>query len=87
MQAAGEGYFSVEPEWYIPGTSKIISLNSLAVCTHLSKLLGPLCEWENRLRVAKEAGYNIVHLTPIQSLGISNSRFYYFKYTTFLMKV
>lgn len=53
----------------------MLSLNSLSICTHLSKLLGPFCEWEDRLRVSKEAGYNVIHLTPIQLLGISNSRF------------
>lgn len=71
----GRGYFSVVPEWNIEGTSKILSLNGLSISTHLAKLLGPLNEWEDRLLVAKKSGYNVIHLTPVQTLGISNSRF------------
>lgn len=68
----GFGYFTVFPEWEVKGKS--LSLNSLCVQTYLAKLLGPLSEWKDRLEVAKQSGYNVVHLTPVQSLGISNSR-------------
>lgn len=68
----GCGYFCVVPEWQIK--DHILSLNGLSIISHLSKLLGPLSEWEDRLHVAKEAGYNVIHLTPVQTLGISNSR-------------
>lgn len=71
--ASGHGFFSVVPEWQV-GATKTIALDSLAICTHLTKLLGPLDEWRERLRVAKEAGYNTIHLTPVQQLGVSNSR-------------
>ncbi|KAI6179311.1 Glycogen debrancher [Aphelenchoides besseyi] len=74
-EASGYGYFSVVPDWTVPKSSKKISLNSLSVCTHLTKLLGPLSEWKDRLQVAKESGYNAVHLTPVQQLGISNSSY------------
>jgi len=37
--------------------------------------LGPLREWEDRLRVSKEAGYNAIHFTPVHTLGISNSAY------------
>lgn len=73
-EPVGRGYFCVVPEWNIAGTDRLLSLNGLSVITHLTKLLGPLSEWTDRLRVAKEAGYNVVHLTPVQRLGISNSR-------------
>ena len=52
-----------------------MSINSLCCITHLAKLLGPLDEWKSRLQVAHEAGYNMIHLTPIQALGISNSSY------------
>ncbi|KAI6226176.1 Glycogen debrancher [Aphelenchoides fujianensis] len=74
-EPSGWGFFSVVPDWTVSKAGKKISLNSLAVCTHLTKLLGPLSEWEDRLRVAKEAGYNAVHLTPVNQLGISNSSY------------
>lgn len=73
VDPSGWGYFSVVPKWTIGGRE--LSLNSLSVCTHLTKLLGPLSEWEDRLSVAKEAGYNVIHLTPVQALGVSNSRY------------
>ena len=58
----------VEPALHRP-------LDSITCLTHISKLLGPLSEWKDRLRVAKEAGYNMVHLTPVQQLGGSNSAY------------
>jgi glycogen debranching enzyme len=73
--ASGNGYFHVIPEWNIGGGKQQLSLNSLSCITHLAKLLGPLNEWKSRLEVAHKAGYNCIHLTPIQVLGISNSSY------------
>ena len=66
--ALGQGFLVVEPALHRP-------LDSITCLTHISKLLGPLSEWKDRLRVAKEAGYNMVHLTPVQQLGGSNSAY------------
>ena len=64
----GSGYFVVDPELsYSP--------NGLACQTYITKLLGPLPEWKDRLRTAVECGYNMVHLTPIQQLGSSRSAY------------
>ena len=64
----GSGYFVVDPELsYSP--------NGLACQTYITKLLGPLPGWKNRLRTAVECGYNMVHLTPIQQLGSSRSAY------------
>ncbi|KAF8361461.1 agl-1, partial [Pristionchus pacificus] len=69
----GCGYFLVDPSLSINGSP--LPLDSVVGQTHLAKLLGPLSEWKDRLRVSKESGYNMIHLTPIHSLGISNSSY------------
>lgn len=51
------------------------SLDGICCITHITKLLGPLTEWEERLRVSHEAGYNMIHFTPIQQLGGSGSAY------------
>uniref|UniRef100_A0A914HEY4 4-alpha-glucanotransferase n=1 Tax=Globodera rostochiensis TaxID=31243 RepID=A0A914HEY4_GLORO len=75
LSPVGRGFFCVVPEWRIAGGEKRLTLNGLSVVTHLAKLLGPLGEWEDRLMVAREAGYNVIHLTPVHRLGISNSSY------------
>ncbi|XP_023341982.1 uncharacterized protein LOC111711779 [Eurytemora carolleeae] len=54
---------------------KVVPLDSVVCQTVLSKLLGPLEVWKDRLIVAKECGYNMIHFTPIQCLGASNSAY------------
>lgn len=64
----GSGYFVVDPDLgYSP--------DSIACQTYITKLLGPLTEWKERLRAAKECGYNMVHFTPVQQLGSSRSAY------------
>lgn len=64
----GSGYFVVDPDLsYSP--------NGLTCQTYVSKLLGPLSEWQQRLQTAVECGYNMIHLTPIQQLGSSRSAY------------
>ena len=59
--------FLVEPRLCLQDGSHI-DLDSLQMQTVLPKLLGPLSEWKSRLEVAKQAGYNIIHFTPVQDL-------------------
>lgn len=63
-----QAFVIVEPEIKIP-------LNSIRCQTVLSKNLGPLKEWRKRLTISKESRYNMIHFTPIQELGGSNSAY------------
>ena len=38
--------------------------------TVLAKNLGPVAEWEARLKVSAESGFNFLHFTPLQELGM-----------------
>ncbi|XP_050428887.1 glycogen debranching enzyme isoform X2 [Adelges cooleyi] len=69
----GSGYVCVDPNLSAGG--KDIPLNSIQAVSVLTKCLGPLSSWKSKLKVAKEAGYNMVHFTPIQELGGSNSSY------------
>ena len=64
----GSGFFVVDPTLsYRP--------DGLCCQTYITKLLGPLSEWRDKLRVAKQTGYNMLHFTPIQQLGRSRSAY------------
>ncbi|KAM7344638.1 glycogen debranching enzyme isoform 4-T5 [Cochliomyia hominivorax] len=77
QEIAGSLYIQVEPNLCVgpSGAQKVIPLNSVRCQTVLTKLLGPINTWEAKLRVAKESGYNMVHFTPIQELGGSQSAY------------
>lgn len=63
-----QAYVIVTPEMKVP-------LDSIKCQTVLSKNLGPFSEWRKRLAVTKDAKYNMIHFTPIQELGSSNSAY------------
>ncbi|XP_050533845.1 glycogen debranching enzyme isoform X3 [Daktulosphaira vitifoliae] len=69
----GNGFICVDPS--LSTGVKNIPLNSLQVVSMLTKCLGPLSSWKSKLQVAYEAGYNMVHFTPIQELGGSHSSY------------
>ncbi|XP_045765102.1 glycogen debranching enzyme [Maniola jurtina] len=64
----GSGWFHVAPALGVP-------LDGVACQTVLAKALGPLPRWARALRVAREAGYNMLHFTPVQARGASDSAY------------
>ncbi|KAK6188701.1 hypothetical protein SNE40_004828 [Patella caerulea] len=71
----GSGCFLVEPTLSVGSNDKEITLDCIQSQSVITKLLGPINEWKGRLRVAMETGYNLIHFTPVQELGISNSAY------------
>nr|XP_055058383.1 glycogen debranching enzyme isoform X1 [Misgurnus anguillicaudatus]XP_055058385.1 glycogen debranching enzyme isoform X1 [Misgurnus anguillicaudatus]XP_055058386.1 glycogen debranching enzyme isoform X1 [Misgurnus anguillicaudatus] len=72
-EKSGGGYIVVDPVLRVGADNHVLPLDCISIQTYLSKCLGPLDEWLDRLRVAKEAGYNMIHFTPLQTLGKSRS--------------
>ena len=66
------GYVVVEPDLRLPDGSSL-SLDSVSMQTVMSSMLGSLSTWRSRMRVAHESGYNMMHFSPIQQLGASQS--------------
>uniref|UniRef100_A0A673H322 Glycogen debranching enzyme n=1 Tax=Sinocyclocheilus rhinocerous TaxID=307959 RepID=A0A673H322_9TELE len=72
-EKSGGGYIVVNPVLRVGEDNHVLPLDCISIQTYLSKCLGPLDEWLDRLRVTKEAGYNMIHFTPLQTLGESRS--------------
>lgn len=64
-------YFTVSSGFMSNG--KPLSLNSLKIESVISKWMGPVDTWNDKLKKIQQKGYNMVHFTPIQQRGESNS--------------
>ncbi|XP_021468712.2 glycogen debranching enzyme isoform X2 [Oncorhynchus mykiss] len=72
-EKSGGGYVVVDPVLRAGADNHHVHLDCITIQTYLSKCLGHLDDWPDRLRVAKESGYNMIHFTPLQTLGKSRS--------------
>lgn len=52
---------------------KFLPLDGLVIESVISKWLGPMSEWDKHFALMQHSGYNMVHFTPIQQRGESNS--------------
>lgn len=50
-----------------------LPLDGLSILTLVSKWMGPFTEWREYLAETSERGYNMIHWTPLQERGESNS--------------
>jgi len=50
-----------------------LPLNGLSILTVISKWMGPLDVWKQHFQEAKERGYTMLHYTPLQERGESDS--------------
>ncbi|TAQ88115.1 hypothetical protein B7494_g3583 [Chlorociboria aeruginascens] len=65
-------YIDVAPRLTLDGHQ--LPLSALSIFSVISKFMGKYpTEWENHLRGISERGYNMVHFTPLQHRGHSNS--------------
>lgn len=50
-----------------------LPLDGIAMITLVSKWMGPVSRWRKHFQEAKDRGYNMIHWTPIQERGESDS--------------
>ncbi|CAK9302640.1 unnamed protein product [Gordionus sp. m RMFG-2023] len=77
FEGDGCGYFLVDPTLTVgPDSDPLeLTLDALRCQTILAKSLGRFDQWPNRILTSVRSGYNAIHLTPVQELGISNSAY------------
>ncbi|KAL0215115.1 hypothetical protein P9112_007299 [Eukaryota sp. TZLM1-RC] len=66
----------IQPQLHVP-------LNCIMMETLIVKLIGPVHSWMDHFSAARKAGFNFIHLTPVQILGGSNSSYCIKDHTSF----
>ena len=75
-------YLDVSPRLTLQ--KAFISINSLSICSVLSKLMGKtLTDWDKHLAGIGRRSYNMVHFTPLTQRGSSNSPYSIYDQLTF----
>ncbi|KAG7195199.1 uncharacterized protein KQ657_003725 [Scheffersomyces spartinae] len=64
-------YFNVAPNLRIQG--KFVALNNINIQSICSKFIGPIDKWDSIFKYIRKKGYNMIHFTPLQYRGESNS--------------
>lgn len=64
-------YFVVPPNLMV--NDKYVPFNAINIQTVVSKWAGPLDNWDKLFRYINEKGYDMIHFTPLQERGLSNS--------------
>lgn len=63
-QKGGGGYLVVDPILRVGADNHVLPLDCVTLQTFLAKCLGPFDGWEDRLKVAKESGNNLIYPKP-----------------------
>ncbi|XP_054161339.1 glycogen debranching enzyme-like [Oppia nitens] len=73
----GQFYIVVNPQLKVGSgaNTQLLDLNAIQCQTVLTKSLGQFPTWKSKLEVSHKTGYNMIHFTPIQELGGSNSSY------------
>ncbi|ODV77006.1 glycoside hydrolase family 13 protein [Suhomyces tanzawaensis NRRL Y-17324] len=64
-------YFTVPPNLNING--EFVAFNAVNIETVVSKWVGPLANWDDFFANVAKKGYNMIHFTPLQERGESQS--------------
>lgn len=72
ISTAAVGYIQI-PSMISMNDGSLVDPDKIVLQTVVSKWMGSIEEWDAHLLASKEAGYNMIHFTPLQRRGLSNS--------------